>query len=102
MEAAARAHEKYAEVNGERVRFYGHVTLKPAHLWDVEFAKHGFTVADYYRGAITYGGAGLLSRTPIHQLRMAIERFIDLFPKRMTREISDQVITLYRKTASPT
>ena len=69
-----------------------------AHLWDAEFAKHGFTVADLFRGAITYGGAELHIRTPIHQLRTAVERLIDLLPRGRSRGISDQVITLNRKT----
>lgn len=85
------------EINGELVQMYSHVTLRLAHQWDEVFALHGFDCIDYRRGAAVYGGWPIFKWTVVRYLRLACEWLLDLLPLRFSRELSDQVIALYRK-----
>jgi len=85
------------EIAGETVDLYGHISLHRNHEWDEFFRRRGFNCVDYRRGAATYGAYPFLSKTPFHQLRLAFERMLDFLPLSLSRNLSDQVIALYRR-----
>jgi len=84
-------------VNGEPVKLYGHVSLHTNREWDRMLAQHGFSLVDFRRGAAVYGNRPFYRKPGFYQARAAAEWVLDLFPRSLFRNLSDQVIALYRR-----
>ncbi len=100
MQATGKPVHKAVDIAGEKVDLHGHISLHRASQWDRIFENHSFKCVDQRRGATTYGGVPFLNRAPFHQMQMALEWTLDRLPRRVVRELSDQVITLFRKTGN--
>jgi len=87
---------------GENAFIHHHVSLHTTKEWDQIITGYGFTVGYVERGAMLYsggsnihGGSDVMDNEWMLGLRFLVEAFLDLFPARLTRPLSDQLITLY-------
>jgi SAM-dependent methyltransferase len=79
------------------VELHGHISLATIKEWERAFARAGFEQVAVGRGALMYGGRPLLDRAGVLAAYFAAEALIDLPPRRLTRRISDNLISLYRR-----
>ena len=76
---------------------YGHVTLKKNGEWDALMAEHGFRLLDHGRGSVWYGGTEMHDNGFVLALQFGLDATLDLLPRRLIRNVSDQVIALYER-----
>ncbi|WP_016949424.1 bifunctional 2-polyprenyl-6-hydroxyphenol methylase/3-demethylubiquinol 3-O-methyltransferase UbiG [Anabaena sp. PCC 7108] len=85
-------------INGKEVPIYGHISCRTDTEWDQTLGETGFSLIDYRRGAIVYGGTPYHDQDLILGLKFLLESFLNILPKRLTRSISNQVVALYQAT----
>ncbi len=75
---------------------YDHISCRKANQWDKTLSSIGFDLVDYRRGALIYGARDFENWDFVLGFRFLLEGILDLLPKLLTRQISDQMITLYK------
>jgi SAM-dependent methyltransferase len=83
--------------NGQPLLLYGHISLRKISEWEVTLAEHGLILEAAERGALCYSPNGLTDREFPFAVQLFAESVLDLLPVRLSRNISDQLIGLYRK-----
>jgi ubiquinone/menaquinone biosynthesis C-methylase UbiE len=83
--------------NADGVAVYEHISLRTISEWRRALASAGFESVDFERGALAYQVPRFLAGDFITGIRFCLEGILDLFPKRWTYKISDQMIALFRK-----
>lgn len=85
---------RYAE---DGTPIYGHISLKTNRQWDKLFAKHGMRLVDFRRGSVWYGATPARESLPGLAIMFGLNGVLDALPRRLTRNVSDQLIALYEK-----
>ncbi|MBC6480003.1 MAG: hypothetical protein GDA56_21685 [Hormoscilla sp. GM7CHS1pb] len=88
--------EKIHQPGGEDLCIYGHISLRTNQEWDETLSKIGFNVVDNGRGALTYGGTYFCDSELILGIHLLLQSLLDLLPRKLVRNFSDQLICLYR------
>lgn len=96
-ESAGKKPVAESMIAGEMVKLYGHISLHSNSEWDRMMAGQGLMRVDFRRGAAVYGGQPFYRKAGFHQARLFGEWMLDLFPRSLVRNLSDQVIALYRR-----
>lgn len=96
MESLKEQPEKIHQPGGEDICIYGHISLRTNQEWDETLSKIGFHVVDNGRGALTYGGTYFYDSELILGIHFLLQSLLDLLPRKLVRNFSDQLICLYR------
>ncbi|MDJ1168131.1 class I SAM-dependent methyltransferase [Roseofilum sp. BLCC_M154] len=96
MQAMKVQPEKLHQPGGEEICIYGHISLKNNQEWDEILSKIGFQVVDNGRGALTYGGTYFYDNEFILGIHFLLQSLLDLLPRKLGRNFSDQLICLYK------
>jgi SAM-dependent methyltransferase len=92
------AYQEVERPNGEPLFLYGHISLRKISEWELALAKYGLVLEAAERGALSYSPHGLTDREFPFAVQLFAESVLDLLPVRLSRNISDQLIGLYRKS----
>jgi SAM-dependent methyltransferase len=94
IDSARSAH--IVDVAGTPTEIYDHISLHTAQEWDLKIKRAGFTLIDWGRGSLVYGGRERYD----HELALAglflAQLFLDAIPGSVSRRLTDQVLALYR------
>ena len=84
-------------IEGREIKLYGHISLRTNSEWDLTLKKLGFHLVDHQRGALFYGGIPFYDSELTLGLALIAQVLLDIMPKKLVRNISDQLIALYQK-----
>jgi len=84
------------KIGQKDVFLYGHISCRKAAEWDSTLDAMDFNLVDYRRGALVYGGRVIESSEFVLGFRLICEGILDFLPRSLTRQISDEMITLYK------
>ncbi|MFM2061303.1 MAG: hypothetical protein RLZZ507_973 [Cyanobacteriota bacterium] len=82
-------------VNGEEVTLHGHISVRTIKEWETTLHKMGFKTIDYGRGSALYGHNPIFDNSWILAAFFLLEALLDTFPRRLSRNLSSQLIGLY-------
>ncbi len=81
--------------NGEEATLHGHISVRKIKEWEGTLNDIGFKTIDYERGSALYGHNRIFDNTGILAVFFVFETLLDVFPRRLGRHLSSQLIGLY-------